>query len=442
MLGAKDDLCRRRTKLGAVRSQDGASISMTRTARTAADLDVKAVREHFPALHDGAAHFDGPGGTQTPDVVADAVRSTLVGPLANRGVTTIAERNADNAVHECRAALADFLGVTADTVVFGRSMTSLTFEMSRTLSASWKPGDEVIVTRLDHDANVRPWVVAARQTGASVRWADFEPSSGELATEAIDSLLTDRTKLVAVTAASNLIGTIPDIPAIAERVHRAGALLYVDGVSYSAHAPVDVPALGADVYVCSPYKFFGPHCGVLTGKADLLAALDPDKVLPSPHRVPERFELGTLPYELMAGAAAAIDFLADTLPAEGSRRERLIASIRAIEEHEAALCQIIEVELSRLPGVTLYSRARRRTPTLLVTFAGHRSADVATFLAEQGVNAPAGSFYAYETSRRLGLGEAGGVRIGLAMYNDETDVDRLLDSLSAYLGTRHVRGCL
>jgi cysteine desulfurase family protein (TIGR01976 family) len=381
-------------------------------------------------LRDGAAHFDGPGGSQTPDTVADAIRSAMLSPLANRGVTTLAERNAEEIVAQCRRALGDLLGADPDGVIFGRSMTALTFDLSRTLSSTWRAGDEIVVSRLDHDANVRPWVIAAERTGAVLRWADFDPATGELSASSVEAVLTERTRLVAITAASNLIGTMPDVRAIADLTHGVDALLYVDGVHYTAHDAVDVADLGADFYACSPYKFLGPHCGVVAGRVELLAELHPDKLLPSTDRVPERFELGTLPYELMAGTTAAVDFLADMAGAEGDRRTRLIASMAAVAQHEDGLRETIEAALHRLPGVTVYSRAKRRTPTLLATFAGHDPAAISAFLADRGVNAPAGSFYAYEPSRRLGLDAAGGVRIGLAPYNDASDVDRLLDGLA------------
>jgi cysteine desulfurase family protein (TIGR01976 family) len=397
-------------------------------------LDVAACRAHFPSLTGGAAHFDGPGGSQTPDVVARAIADTMTSPIANEGTTTQAERNATDIVVAARAALGDLLGADPQGIVFGRSMTQLTFDLARTMAKDWGPGDEVVVSRLDHDGNVRPWVIAAEAVGATVRWADFDPSSGELEPEAVGGLLTDRTRLVAVTAASNLIGTRPDVRAIADLVHASGAWLYVDAVHYTAHASVDMVALGADFVACSPYKFLGPHCGVVAGKVDLLERLRPDKLKPSPDEVPERFELGTLPYELMAGTTAAIDFLADMVPGEGTRRERLVASMTALEEHEDRLSARIEKELTQLPGATVWSRARRRTPTLLVTFEGHGPHDVSVHLAGLGVNAPAGSFYAYEVARSLGLGEDGGVRIGLAPYTDDGDVDRLLTALADVLG--------
>ena len=403
---------------------------------TGAAYDVAAVRRGFPALAAGAAHFDGPGGSQTPEAVARAVYDTLVGPLANRGAATLAERNAEEAVVACRAALADLLGVEPDGVIFGRSMTQNTMELARAMAKRWGPGDEAVVTRLDHDANVRPWVLAAQAAGARVRFADFDVETGELGVDDIERVLSPATRLVAVTAASNLIGTMPDLRAISELVHAVGAWLHVDGVHYSAHAAVDVPALGADFYACSPYKFFGPHCGVTYGRPELLEQLSPDKLLPATDAIPERFELGTLPYELMAGTAAAVDCLAGLAPdvagPGATRRARLLASMAALQAHEDRLRDRIEAGLRELPGVTLWSRTTRRTPTSLATFAGHDPQELRTFLGERGINAPAGSFYAHEPSHRLGLGDAGGLRVGLAPYNDDNDVDRLLAGLQAY----------
>ncbi|MCW2741685.1 MAG: putative cysteine desulfurase [Blastococcus sp.] len=398
--------------------------------------DVAAVRAQFPALRSGTAHFDGPGGTQVPESVARAVAETLTSPIANRGRVTAAERIADDTVLAARAAMADLLGADPAGVVFGRSATQLTFDLARTLAAGWGPGDEVVVTRLDHDANIRPWIRAAEAVGATVRWAAFDPATGELTADDVAEVLTDRTRLVAVTGASNLLGTRPPIAEIAARVHEVGALLAVDGVHLTAHAPVDLPALGADFYMCSPYKFLGPHCGVLTAAPALLATLSPAKLLPSPDAVPERFELGTLPYELMAGTTAAVEFLAALSPVDGTRRERLVAAMATLEEYEDGLREHLEAGLLALPGVRLRSRAVHRTPTLLLTFDGRDAADAHRFLADRGVNAPAGSFYAIEPSRWLGLGDAGGLRAGLAPYNDQDDVDRLLAGLRDWLAIR------
>jgi cysteine desulfurase family protein (TIGR01976 family) len=398
--------------------------------------DVAAVRAHFPALQAGIAHFDGPGGTQVPDTVARAVAETLTSPIANRGRVTAAERLADDVVRGARQAVADLLGADPRGVVFGRSATQLTFDVSRALAAGWGPGDEVVVSRLDHDANVRPWVIAAEAAGATVRWAAFDPATGELTADDVAEVLTERTRLVAVTGASNLIGTRPPVAEIAALVHGMGALLAVDGVHLTAHASIDVAALGADLYTCSPYKFLGPHCGTLTADPALLESLTPAKLLPSSNDVPERFELGTLPYELLAGTTAAVDFLAGLAPAGGTRRERLIAAMTMLEAYEDDLREHLEAGLTALPGVRLWSRAGHRTPTLLLTFDGRDAADAYRLLAERGVNAPAGSFYAIETSRWLGLGDAGGLRAGLAPYSDRDDVERLLTGLREFLAIR------
>jgi len=395
-------------------------------------LDVAAVRAQFPSLASGTAHFDGPGGSQTPEVVARAVHDTLVSPIANRGTVTQAERNAESVVAAARAAMADLLAADPRGVVFGRSMTQLTFDIARTLARTWGSGDEVVVSRLDHDANVRPWVIAAERAGATVRWIDFDPATAELSVEHVAQVLSERTRLVAVTGASNLLGSCPDLSAISALVHAVGALLYVDGVHLTAHAPIDIAALGADFFACSPYKFYGPHCGVLAAAPELLEQLHPDKLLPSTDAVPERFELGTLPYELMAGTTAAVDFIAALSPVDGPRRARLVASMDASWAHEHELRNRIESALVQIDGVTVHSRAPRRTPTLLVTFDGRPAYDAYRFLAEGGVNAPAGTFYAYEPAQRLGLAE-GGLRIGLAVYNDDSDVDRLLDGLGRFL---------
>ncbi|MGW1498048.1 cysteine desulfurase-like protein [Streptomyces mirabilis] len=396
--------------------------------------DVGALRAQIPALRTGIAYFDGPGGTQTPAPVGAAIADALTRPLSNRGSVTAGEANAEALVREFRQTMADLLGGEPSGVVFGRSATQLTYDFSRALAKDWAPGDEIVVSRLDHDANIRPWVQAAELTGARVRWADFDPVTGELPPSAVGELLTERTRLVAVTAASNLIGTLPDIAEIARLVHGTDALLYVDGVHYTAHAFVDLARLGADFFVCSPYKFLGPHHGVLAAAPALLETLRPDKLLPSSDAVPERFELGTLPYELLAGTRAAVDLLAGlgTGPAD-DRRARLRSAFASIERHERALRDRMESGLAALAGVTIRSRAADRTPTLLLTFDDRDTDDAYRFLAARSVHAPAGTFYALEASRHLGLGDTGGLRLGLSPYNDEDDVERLLEGLAAFL---------
>ncbi len=389
-------------------------------------FDVQRIRGSFPALDQGIAYFDGPGGSQVPSPVARAVSDAMVSGISNRGIVTAAELRAETAVSEARSAVSDLLGCDRDGVIFGRSMTQLTFDMARALAKRWDDADEVVVTRLDHDANIRPWVTAAEAVGATIRWADFDKATTELSVPAIESVLSERTRLVAITGASNLLGTRPDIRHIAEAAHVAGALVYVDGVHLTPHAPVNVASLGADFFACSPYKFFGPHHGVLVADPGLLDSIDPDKLLPSSRAVPDRFELGTLPYELLAGTTAAVEFIADFAPSQGSRRERVLRSMAAAEAYEDGLFERLVAGLERTPAVTLHSQAKRRTPTALFSLAGHRPHEVYEFLAARGINAPASSFYAIEASRWLGLGDEGGVRAGLAPYTTDDDVDRLL----------------
>ena len=392
--------------------------------------DVNRLRTRVPGLREGAAHFDGPGGTQVPDDVADAVAATLRSAVANRGRGNAAERRADDIVVGARQAMADLLGADARGIVFGRSMTQITMDIARTLAQDWGPGDEVVVSRLDHDADVRPWVIHAERAGATVRWAEFDPATGEMTPEDVLKHVTPRTRLVALTGASNLIGTRPDLSAIGAGVHEHGALFYVDGVHLTAHAAIDVSAIGCDFYACSPYKFLGPHLGVLAASPDLLETLHPDKLLPATNVVPERFELGTLPYELLAGVTAAVDVLADLVPGgDGTRRARVLASMAALEEYEDDLHARMREGLETIPGIRLYSNAQHRTPTETFTIDGHAPDEISAHLAARGVNAPAGNFYALEVSRWLGLGDAGGVRVGLAPYSNDDDVDRLIAGL-------------
>jgi cysteine desulfurase family protein (TIGR01976 family) len=394
-------------------------------------LDVARVRSLFPSLSEGTARFDGPGGSQVPAAVADAVAGALRTGLANRGTVTTGERRADAIVVGARQAVADLVGGDPRGVVFGRSMTSLTFDLARTLSRTWSPGDEVVVTRLDHDANIRPWVLAAEAVGAVVRWAPFDRDTGELPVEAVTDLLGERTRLVAVTGASNLLGTRPDVRRIADAAHAVGALVHLDAVHLVPHAPVDLAATGADVLACSPYKFFGPHHGAQVASPDLLEGLRPDKLLPSSDAVPERFELGTLPYELLAGTTAAVDVVAGLdETATGTRRERVLASMAAVEDSEDALLQDLLRGLRALAGVTVHGDPAHRTPTVLFSVAGRAPREVHEHLATRDVSAPAGSFYALEAARWLGLGDAGAVRAGLAPYTSADDVRRLVEGVA------------
>jgi cysteine desulfurase family protein (TIGR01976 family) len=398
-------------------------------------FDVDAFRARFPSLASGVAHFDGPGGTQTPREVGDAIAATITGPLSNRGRGPISERNADDAVLAFRQAMADLLGASPQGIVHGRSATQITYDFSRHLAKTWQPGDNVVVTRLDHDSNVSPWRQAAAASHVDVHWIDFDPETSEIDEESVAAAITDRTRVVALTAASNLLGTKPAVRRIADIAHAAGALVYVDGVHYTAHQFVDVEALGADFYVCSPYKFLGPHCAALAAAPDLLETLRPDKLEPATDEVPERFEFGTLPYEMMAGVTAAVDVLASVAPGPGTdRRARLRSSMHTIDEHELRLRRRVEHGLAELgERVVLHSRAADRTPTLLITFPGHRCEDVSAFLAERDVHAPSGFFYAHQAGIRLALDDTAALRVGMAPYTSDDDVDRLLAGVQAYL---------
>ncbi len=404
-------------------------------------LDVADLRSRFPSLTSGIAHFDGPGGTQTPADVGAAIAATITGPLSNRGSRVTSERHADQAVAAFRSAYADLLNADRDGIVYGRSATQLSYDFARHFSAGWKTGDEIVVSRLEHDANVRPWVQSAERVGAVVRWIDFEPATGEVDLDSVSAALNERSRFVAVTAASNLIGSRPPIRQIADLVHAnttdsaEPTRLWVDGVHDAAHNSVDLAALGADFFVCSPYKFFGPHCAVLAADPALLQTVRPDKLLPSTDRVPERFEFGTLPYETLAGATAAVDFIASIAPgAAASRREALINSQAAIGTHEDRLKTMIDDGLAELgQEVTRYGRAADRTPTQLITVAGHSMREASDSLAGLDVLAPCGTFYAVEPARRLALPDPEPIRVGVAAYTDDTDVQRLLDGLAAFL---------
>ena len=408
----------------------GLDVNMTPAKAMA--YDVERIRARIPALAGGVAYFDGPGGTQTPDLVAAAIASALTSPLSNRARVTGAEINADDITLAARQAGADLVNGDPRGIAFGRSMTDITFDIARTLAQGWGPGDEIVVTRLDHDGNVRPWVTYAQRSGATLRWVDFDKATGVLALEDVTKLLNENTRLVAITGASNLLGTRPDLVAIGKAVHQTQALFYVDGVHLTAHAPVDMQAIGADFYVCSPYKFLGPHIGMLAASPALLETLHPDKLRPSTESVPDRFELGTLPYELLAGITAAVDVLADLVPGDEatmSRRDRIVRSMTALEAYEDELHVYLRAGLESVPGIRLYCHAPHRTPTELFSIDGVDSGQVYVTLSALGVNAPASSFYAIEAADWIGLGDPGAVRVGLAPYTSHDDVDRLIAGL-------------
>ena len=392
--------------------------------------DVNRIRADFPALNAGLAFFDGPGGSQVPSQVGRAISDAITKPISNRNVVTQSERNAEEIVINFRQAVADLINADPGGVVYGRSWTQITYDISRTLAKTWSAGDEIVVTNLDHDSNIRPWIQAAESVGAIVRWAKIDPETGELPTSAISELLSAKTRLVAVTGAGNTLGTRPDIKAISAAVHQAGALLYVDGVHLTPHTPIDVQEIGADFFGFSFYKLFGPHCAALAADPQLLKTLNNDKLLPATRAGPERFEFGTLPYEIMAGATAAIDYIAEMVSSDKStRREKILHSMRELENYEEGLFAAMESGIQALPGVTTYGHAKKRTPTVYFNIKGYQGAEVYKHLAELNVNAPAGNFYALEVSRALGLGDTGAVRVGLAPYSTLEDVTRLLEGL-------------
>jgi len=397
--------------------------------------DVHKIRSHFPSLNTGLAFFDGPGGSQVPLVVGTAIAQAITKPISNRNTITESEKNAEEYVLGFREAVADLIDVDARGVVYGRSWTQLSYDFSRTLAKSWGPGDEIVVSRLDHDSNIRPWIQAAQAVGATVRWAEMDLETTEVTVESVEAVLTPNTKLVAITGAGNTLGTRPDLKAIGVAVHKVGALFFVDGVHLTPHAVVSVKDIGADFFGFSFYKLMGPHCAALAASPALLEKLSNDKLLPATNAVPERFEFGTLPYELMAGCIAAVNFIADMAPGNGvTRREKIVNSMNALEKYEEELLEYLESSVASLPGVTLYGHAKHRTPTIYFSFAGHNSVDIYKAMGLKSVTLPASNFYALEVSRALGLGDAGALRAGLAPYTTKEDVDRLIAGLKEILG--------
>jgi cysteine desulfurase family protein (TIGR01976 family) len=393
---------------------------------------VGRVRALYPALADGYAYLDGAAGTQVPQAVVDAIAGAYRQGIGNVGGAFPASRRSGGIVAECRRAVADLVGGDPDGVVLGPSTTTLTYRMAAALAAGWAEGDEVVVSRLDHDANVRPWLQVAARRGVRVRWAELDPATGELPAGQYEALLSPRTRLVALTAASNVLGTRPEVAAIAAMAHAAGALTYVDGVHAAAHGPVDAAALGADVFATSAYKWCGPHVAAVVADPALLERLRPDKLAPAPDRVPERFEQGTPPFADYAGVVAAVDHLAALDPAaSGSRRERLLASMAAAEAHEQELFAVLSGGLETMGHVTTYGKPASRTATAYFNLAGRTPQAVAAHLAARKVNVWNGHNYAWEPTGALGIRDTGSaVRAGLVHYNDRAEVDRLLEGVA------------
>lgn len=375
-------------------------------------------RERFPGLRDGWARLDGPAGTQMVDVAIEAMADFMrSGHNANHGGVFAAALRTDELVASARASVGTLLGGDPRGVAFGPSMTDLTMRFSAAAGRALAPGDEIVCTRLDHDANVRPWLIAAERAGATVRFAEPEPDTLELPAAAVEAVLSSRTRWVAVTAASNAVGTVPDVPGIVAATHAAGARVYVDAVHAAPHRRIDVEALGCDALACSAYKWFGPHVGILWARPELLAELQPDKLRPAPDTVPGRWELGTLPFEALAGVRAAADYL-------------LATDWEQVRAHEDRLLAAALDALGAMAGVTLHGAARDRTPTLMVSVAGRTPEEVAAALAARQVAVWHGNYYAWELERHLDLEPDGAVRAGFVHYNDEADAERLLAALA------------
>ena len=389
--------------------------------------DVDAVRKQFPALDEGLALFDGPGGTQVPAAVTDAIAASLRSAVSNRGGPFVSSQRAEATVLAARQAIADLIGGDPDGVVLGSSTTAVTYVIANALAKAWRPGDEVIVTRLDHDANVRPWVQAAERASATLRWWDIDTQTCELLDE---PPISEHTRLVAVTGASNAVGTRPDVARIAAGAHDVGALVYVDGVHLTPHAPIDITTLGADFFACSSYKFCGPHLGATCADPTLLEELRPDKLLPASNRVPHRFEHGTPPFELHAGLAATVDWIASLVDNDGDRRQGVLSAMTALESYEHRLFSVLLAGLQEIPGLRTYGAASARTPTVAFRIDGRTPRQIAQLLAIDGICVWDGHYYAIELVRALGLLDAGGmVRVGVAPYTSSDDVDRLLRAL-------------
>ena len=398
---------------------------------------VEAIRKRFPALarlHNGkpVAYFDGPGGTQVPREVVDAMADYLLHHNANTHWNYPTSAETDAALADARAAFADFFNATPREIVFGNNMTSLTFHVSRALGRQWGPGDEIVVTELDHQANVSPWRALEKERGVTIRVVPFDPASGELVPGELERAVTAKTRLVAIGAASNALGTVSSVRDAARLAHAQGAWCYVDAVHFAAHRVIDVQEMECDFLVCSPYKFYGPHTGVLFARAEIMAVLDVPKVAPATNEIPERMETGTQNHEGIVGAAAAVNFLA-SLTIGGRRRERLARALSGLHERGDALGARLWNGLSEIKGVRCYGPppGRPRTPTISFTVAGLPSAAVAHALVREGVFVSNGSFYASGVVEQLGLSEAGLVRVGCACYTTEAEVERLIQAVRA-----------
>ena len=405
---------------------------MSQSRQTADVASVFSIRSHFPALERSegghpVAYFDGPGGTQAPRPVVDAMTDYLLHHNANTHWRYPTSEETDAMLAAARSAVADFLGGDPAEIAFGANMTTLTFHLARALARGWAAGDEVVVTELDHHANVDPWRALERERGIVVKAVPVRGRDAQLDLETLPGLLSKKTRLVAVGAASNAVGTINDVAKVAAQAHESGALVFVDAVHYAPHALVDVRALGADFLACSSYKFYGPHAGILWGRRGLFESLDVPKLRPAPDESPYRLETGTQNHEGIVGTCAAVGFLA-SLAGPGERRAALARTFRALRERGEVLLSRMWTGLSAIPGVTLYGPppGAPRTPTVAFAVRGHDSGAVAHEIVPRGVYVSHGDFYATTLLERLGHAADGLVRAGCACYTTEDEVDRLV----------------
>jgi cysteine desulfurase family protein (TIGR01976 family) len=399
-------------------------------------FDVQAVREQFPALgrtHKGrgVVYFDGPGGSQVARQAIDAIRGYMERGGANLHGVFPTSTETEEILANTRLAAGDFLGAAPDEVAFGANMTTLTFEISRALALGWDEDSEIVVTELDHRANVDPWLIAAAEQGARVRWVRVDPETLTLDQNDLEQIINERTKLVAMGLASNGVGTINDVAAVAEKAHGAGALVAVDAVHAAPHIPLDRDAIGADIITCSAYKFFGPHVGVTAIRRDLFENMGVYRLDPAPDHIPDKLETGTQNHEGIAGVKGALDFIS-SLGEGTSQREKLTSAMKTIEEHEADLATKFRVALRDLPGIKLYAAPNgvRKTPTIAFRVQGHTPEEICARMLEHGFFIAAGDFYASTLAEKLGIVDRGGfVRAGLAPYNTEEEVVRFVEVL-------------
>jgi cysteine desulfurase family protein (TIGR01976 family) len=403
-------------------------------------FDVRSVREQFPALRRkydgrGVVYFDGPGGSQVARQAIDAMSGYMERGGANLHGVFPTSTETEEILAETRRAAADFLGAGQDEISFGANMTTLTFAISRALAREWDEGSEIVVTELDHRANVDPWVIAAHESGATVRWVKADPETLTLDPDDLERNITERTRLVAVGLASNAVGTVNDVAAVAQKAHAAGAIVAVDAVHAAPHIPIDRDGLGADVITCSAYKIFGPHVGVTAIRRDLFENMDVYRLDPAPGYIPDKLETGTQNHEGIAGVKGALDFIA-SLGEGTSQREKLGSAMQTIEEHEAELAEAFRAALHDLPGVKLYAAPDgvRKTPTIAFRVEGHTPDEVCARMLEHGFFIAAGDFYASTLAQKLGISESGGfVRAGLAPYNTEEEVERFVEALERFV---------